>query len=286
MATRSCSGTVYELSGPEEAPTVVLVHGLGLNRHIWQWHEPTLAADYRVLRYDLWGHGDSVPPVEKPSLSLFSSQLFGLLDELGIGLCTVVGFSLGGMINRRFAMDHPERVRGLAVLNSPHERSPAAQKTVEERAAKTAAGGPGATLDVTIERWFTPAFRATRPEVIAQVRQWVVANEPAVYTQCRQVLAKGVTELIRPEPPIRQPTLVMTAENDSGSTPAMTRAIAAEIPGARTVIIAHLQHMALVESPSQFVEPLLQFLSDLPATLDPREPETLQIQRMRCGQGK
>ena len=95
MAERTGNGTVYELSGPEEAPVVVPIHGLGLNRHIWQWGEPALPARYRVLRYDLFGHGD----------------------------CAIVGFSLGGMINRRFAQDHPDRSRGAddyRVASSPH----------------------------------------------------------------------------------------------------------------------------------------------------------------------
>lgn len=262
MVKRTRNGTVYELSGPEEEPVVVLIHGLGLNRHIWQWHEPVLSPRYRVLHYDLFGHGDSGPPPAKASLSVFSAQLGDLLDALDVEGCAIVGFSLGGMINRRFALDCPERVRALGILNSPHERGPEAQKTVEARAAETASGGPAATLDTTIERWFTPEFRAGRPEVIALVRQWLLANDPVIYTQCRQVLACGVTELIRPDPPVTQPTLVMTAENDSGSTPAMARTIAAEIPGAQTIIVPHLRHMALVEEPSQFTEPLLRFLHE------------------------
>ena len=131
MTSRSRDGTVYELSGPEDAPVMVLIHGLGLNRHTWQQHEPNLAARYRVLNYDLLGHGESVPPPVKPSLTVFSEQLRDLLDELGISSCAIVGFSLGGMINRRFALDYPERVRALAILNSPHERGAEAQKAVD-----------------------------------------------------------------------------------------------------------------------------------------------------------
>ncbi len=258
MTSSTGNGTVYELSGPEHAPVVVLVHGLGLNRHTWQWHESALSAHYRVLNYDLFGHGESALPPATPSLSLFSTQLCDLLDVLGIERCSIVGFSLGGMINRRFALDHADRLDALAILNSPHERSPEAQKAVEDRAAQTAQGGPGAT----IERWFTPGFRTARPEIIALVRDWVMANDPAVYTQCRQVLASGVIELIRPAPPIVHPALVMTAENDSGSTPAMAHAIASEIRDAQTIIVPKLQHMALVEAPSQFTEPLLQFFDE------------------------
>ncbi len=262
MAARTDSGTVYELSGPEGAPVVALIHGLGLNRHTWQWHVEALSARYRVLNYDLFGHGESAPPPEEPSLSLFSTQLRDLLDALCIERCSLVGFSLGGMINRRFALDHADRLDALAILNSPHERSPEAQKAVEDRAAQTAEGGPAATLDATIERWFTPVFRHAQPDIIALVRQWVMANDPVSYAQCRRVLASGVIELIRPALPIARPALVMTAEHDSGSTPAMAHAIASEMADAQTLIVPKLQHMALVEAPSQFTAPLLRFLDE------------------------
>lgn len=263
MAERAGNGTVFELSGPEEAPVVVLIHGLGLARDLWQWHAPALALRYRVLNYDLFGHGDSTPPPAKPSLSLFSAQLCSLLDDLGIDDCAIVGFSLGGMINRRFALDYPHRTRALAIFNSPHERSAAAQKAVEERAAQATEGGSAATIDSAIERWFTPEFRTARPEVITLVRRWRMTVDPVNYPQSCEVLAKGVTELIRPRAPIAQPTLVITAEYDSGSTPAMAHAIAAEIAGAKTLIVPALRHMALTEAPSQFTQPLRRFLDEV-----------------------
>jgi pimeloyl-ACP methyl ester carboxylesterase len=262
MAATAGNGTVYDISGPERAPVIALIHGLGLNRQVWQWHVPALSAHYRVLSYDLFGHGDSVPPPATPSLTLFSTQLMDLLDHLGIDSAAIVGFSLGGMINRRFALDHPKRTWALAILNSPHERSEEAQKAIEARAAQTAQGGSEATIDAAIERWFTREFRAARPEIIAMVRQWRMSNDPVSYPQSCEVLAKGVTELIRPQPPIKLPTLVMTAEYDSGSTPAMTHAIAAEIEGAQAIVVPGLRHMALTETPSQFTEPLLRFLDE------------------------
>ena len=262
MAIRAGNGTACELIGPEDAPVVVLIHGLGLSRAVWQWHLPALSARYRVLNYDLFGHGESALPPAKPSLSLFSAQLIALLDDLGIDDSAIVGFSLGGMINRRVAIDHPERVRALAIFSSPHERSPEAQKMVEERAAKASEGGSAATIEAALERWFTPEFRSSRPEISQLVRQWRSAADPVSYAQSCEVLAKGVVELIRPQPPITQPTLVMTAEDDSGSTSAMAHAIAAETAGAKTIIVPGLRHMALVEAPSQFTEPLLGFLDE------------------------
>ena len=240
---------------------MVLVHGLGLTRATWDGFVPVLERDYRVLSYDLFGHGQSAKPVAAPSLTVLSEQLLALLAELGIENASIIGFSLGGMINRRFAMDHPARVEALVVLNSPHERTAEAQRLVEERAAQSDAGGPAATIGSTLERWFTPQFRQVAPDVVAAVRALVLANDPDTYARHRQVLARGVVELIRPMPPITVPTLVMACEHDSGSTPAMARAIASEIAEAETVIVPGLQHLGLIERPDLFLQPILRFLA-------------------------
>lgn len=259
----SRNGSSYTLTGVVGAPVITFIHGLGLNRQVWEAYIPRLAQRYRVLSYDLYGHGESEPPPSKPSVTLFSEQLIGLMDELGIENCAPVGFSLGGMINRRMAIDHPERVSALAILNSPHERGDEAQALVEKRAMDSAAGGPGATLDATIERWFTSDFRVANAGFIERVRGWVLANQPDVYALCRQVLAFGVVELIRPEPPITHPTLVMTCENDSGSTPAMSQAIAGEIGGAQVIIVPGLKHMGLTENSSFFITALAEFFESV-----------------------
>ena len=256
----SPQGTAYDLSGPATAPFVVLIHGLGLSRQTWADHLPALTGHFCVLSYDLCGHGGSALPAGMPSLAVLSDQLRDLMDHLNLPRAALIGFSLGGMINRRFAMDHPDRVSALVILNSPHERSPEAQQLVEERAVESSAG-PAAIIEATLERWFTPGFRANHPEAVARVRALVLANDPENFARHRLVLAHGVKELIRPQPPITHPTLVMTCENDSGSTPAMTKAIAAEIPGAEAVIIAALQHLGLIEQPALFTAPILNFLA-------------------------
>jgi len=75
-------------------------------------------------------------------------------------------------------------------------------------------------------------------------------------------LAHGVRELIQPTPAINLPTLVMTCENDSGSTPAMSNAIAAEIQHAKTIVVPTLQHLGLMEDTHAFLQPISQFLDE------------------------
>lgn len=254
-------GTVYDCAGPADAPAVVLIHGLGLCREVWQWQVPVLAEHFRVITYDLYGHGDTPMPDRDPDLRLFSDQLAVVLDTCGTRSAAIVGFSLGGMIARRFAQDHPARTAALAILHSPHQRSAAAQRAILDRVEQARTHGPGATVEAALERWFTAPFRDANPAMMALVRRWVLANDIAVYHRNYRVLADGIDEITAPEPPITVPTLVVTGDEDFGNGPDMTRAIAAEIPGAETVILQGLRHMALAEDPGAMNRPLLAFLA-------------------------
>ena len=257
---RTPDGTHWRQDGPEDGLPVVLIHGLGLNRECWDWTVPDFEDRYRTVTYDLHGHGESADLPETPSLAMFAGQLAGLLDRLGIDRAAIVGFSLGGMIARRFAQDHPDRAGALAILHSPHRRDPAAQAAILKRVAQAREAGPEATVEAALERWFTDGFRAANPATMDRVRGWVLANDPAVYHTIYRVLAEGVEEVAAPDPPLRLPALVMTGEEDHGNGPEMTRAIAAGIDGARMVILPGLRHMALVEDPEAVNRPLRAFL--------------------------
>ena len=219
-----------------------------------------------MLTYDLLGHGESAPPAGTPDLAMFSRQLLGLMDRCGIERAAVVGFSLGGMIARRAALDHGDRVSALAILNSPHDRSPAEREAVRARVRQTEAEGPAANVEPALERWFTPAFRTEAPETIALIRSWITRNDPAVYPQIYRVLAEGDAEIAEGLERIACPTLVMTGSDDPGNTPAMARAMAGLIPGARLVILPGLRHMALAEAPEAVNAPLCAFLRDATTT--------------------
>ena len=265
MINLSPDGTQYALTGPQGAPVVILIHGLGLNKSCWQWMIPNLKGTYRVLSYDLYGHGGSAAPPSKPDLSLFRKQLVELIDFCSIEKGIIIGFSLGGMIARRFAQDTHHRTQALVILNSPHRRTEAAQAAIMSRVEQASKLGPQSTVEDALERWFTKKFRDNNCKLMDTVRGWVTANQKEIYHTIYDVLATGIDEILAPDPALTCPTLVITGEEDYGNGPEMAHAIASEILGAKTIILPGLRHMALAEEPEAINKPVRIFLEELKA---------------------
>ena len=258
---RAPDGTAYDVTGAAEAPVVVLIHGLGLNRGQWVFNLPALTG-FRVVTYDLLGHGQTPSPkAAMPTLDHLTGQFQRLLDHLNLHRAALIGFSMGGMVARHFAQSHPSRVRALALLNTPHRRSPEAQAAVAARVSEAETQGPAAMLEAALARWFTAKFRAESPATIDLVRSWVLANDPAFYSRYYRIFADEVLRVVAPDPPLTCPTLVLTGDLDHGNSPPMARAIAADIPGAVTVILPDLRHAALIEDPEAVNRPLAAFLT-------------------------
>jgi len=261
--SRANDGTSCRLyDGGSTSLPVLLIHGLGLNQDMWAAQIDALTALGPVITYDLYGHGTSPSPPETPSLGLFADQAVKVTDHFGCERVIVAGFSLGGMIARRIAMNTPEKVAALAVLHSPHQRTTDEHDAIQRRVYQAEEHGPQATVEAAIERWFTEDFRKRKPEVIDQVRKWVTANSREIYPPIYQVLVDGVDELVSPTPPITAPTLVMTGDEDFGNHPAMSAAIAKEIEGAELVVLNGLRHMAMMEAPEVFNQHLVSFINN------------------------
>ena len=252
--------TAFTIEG--NGPPVVLIHGLGLERTMWSGQAPALIGRFRVVRYDLLGHGKSAKPRGAFEMAHFVAQLDELLDGLALKRCALVGFSLGGMIARAYTIDRPERVDALVVLNSPHDRTDEERAAVRARAEQAATDGPAATVDAALERWFTAGFAAAHPEVLERVRRAILANDPEVYPHAYRVLAEGDAALAEPIAGIRCPTLVVACEGDRGNSPAMAQAMAAAIPDARAEIVSGLRHMGLVEDPDAINALIAPFLDE------------------------
>ncbi len=258
MTDKTPSGTAYTVEGA--GPPVVLIHGMGLNRDMWDWQLPPLLERFTVVRYDLLGHGESAARSGRYEMDDFVAQLRDLLDHLGVTCAAVAGFSLGGLIVRAFALAHPDRCTAIAILNSAHDRTDDERAAMRERLAIAYEQGPAPTIDVALARWFTDGFAAANPDVLDRVRHWMAANDPKVYAEIYRVLAESDADLATSIANIKCPTLVLACEEDHGNSVDMAHRMAALIPDAEVAVIPKLKHMALAEDPAAVSGPLVSFL--------------------------
>tara|TARA_Y100001970_G_C14164949_1_gene820725 strand:- start:1068 stop:1658 length:591 start_codon:yes stop_codon:yes gene_type:complete len=185
------------------------------------------------------------------------------MDELNLDCCTLVGFSLGGLIVQDFALNHPERVNTLVILNTAHARTRIERNEVLVRVQQAKEYGPASTVEDALERWFNNNFSSKNPEIIDKIRSWVMSNDKDIYHEIYRLLVECDEPLKDSISSIRCPTLVMTGEDDRGNSPEMTKRIAKLIPDARAEIIKGLRHMGLVENPEAFNSRLTSFFQEV-----------------------
>lgn len=264
-ARRSPDGTRYWRQG--QGSPVVLIHGVGLDARMWQAQFNALSCRHEIIAYDMLGHGDSPLPAAEAELEDYADQLATLLDYLALERVVVVGFSMGGLVARAFALRHPARLAALVVLSSVFERDANQRAGVRQRLTQTREQGPSANVDEALQRWFSPAFRDDHPEQIAAVHATVVNNHPDGYYRSYALFGTqddfGTDRLAT----IRVPTLIATGELDPGSTPRMARALAARLPNAMACILPGQRHMVPMEDPEAVNALLRRFL----ATVDSQD---------------
>ena len=241
---------------------VILIHGLGMDRHMWKGQVDGLSQRYRVISYDNLGHGQTEKPPGPYSLALFADLVRDVADQAGAEQFALIGFSLGGMITQSFALAHPERLAAAVIMNAVYKRTPEESAAVIARADAIDVEGPNATVDAALDRWLTPEFRKARPEVEALVRKRVTTNDHKAYAAAYRVFAEGDPHLADKLGGIRCPTLVITAEHDKGSSPRMAKQMADEIPHAKLAILPTLRHLAPMEGVDAMNAALLSFLAE------------------------
>jgi 3-oxoadipate enol-lactonase len=260
--TRNQATTHYEVTGA--GPAIVFIHGMGLDLTLWDDYAADLAESFRVVRLDMIGHGQSTPLPEAWGLGEHTKQVADLLDHLGIAKATIVGFSLGGTVAQRFALDYPDKIAGLIVVASVYGRTDEEQSAVEARLRIVEAEGPQGVVAGALSRWFTPDFRARNPDVVENWRRRLSANEPRAYLNAYQIYTHGHQTFQHRLGEIRAPALVLTGDRDPGQNPRMARAMSAAIPGSDVTILPDVAHMLPLERPRLLKDAIRGFMTQVP----------------------
>jgi len=230
-----------------QGPALMLVHGVGSRLESWDGVIAALGGRYRTVRLDLRGHGLSDKPAGPYSLGDFVGDVTGLLDHLGIARCHLAGFSLGGLIAQGFALSHPGRLDHLVLLSTVAGRTDEERARVADRLVVVDKGLPGDHFRNSLSRWFTDAYLAANPDVIARAEAGNKANDPKAYAAAYRVLA--TSDLADRLHEVTAPTLVATGEFDVGSNTRMARLMHERIAGSRLHIFPGMKHSILAEVP-------------------------------------
>ncbi len=237
---------------------VVLAHALGVDLHMWDELAAALAPDHDVLRYDQRGHGGSAVPSGPYTQEQLVDDAARLIGEWGRGPVVFVGLSMGGMVAQGLAVRHPALLRGVVIANSGARYPDEARAAWAQRIASVQQHGLAAVADATMERWFTPAFRAAKPELVERHRQAILRGSVEGYLACCHAVA--AVDWLDALPQVKTPTLVIAGTQDVGAPPAMSEAIAQRIPGARLELL-EAAHLSVAEQPQAFERLLRGFIA-------------------------
>ena len=236
----------YEIVGNGER-VVVLSGSLGSTLEMWEPQLPSLAEQFKVLRYDQPGHGGSSLPEER-TIDAFARALAALLEELRLDAVLFCGLSLGGAVGMRLALDRPELVDRLVLCCTAGKFG--TPEFWDGRIAKTRAGGVAAVAEPVLARWFTPGY----PD-LQRYREMLLATPAEGYARCCEALREW--DVRGALSGVRAPTLCIAGAEDPSTPPEQLEAIAGEIPGARMVVIEDARHLVNVERAPAFNDALL-----------------------------
>ena len=251
------NGIAFTVSGPDDAPAIVLSNSLGTTLDMWSPQLDAFARQYRVVRYDTRGHGASIAPSGAYTLDELGCDVVAVLDALDIERAHFCGISMGGLTGQWLGVHAGERIGKLILANTA-----ARIGTFEgwsQRSALVRTQGMDEVADGAAGRWFTADFASRERAVVAQMTDSLRATPPNGYAGCCDALATA--DLRGDIGGIAVPTLVVAGRFDPVTTVDDARFIAERIAGARMATL-DASHLSNVEAAQAFSSTVLTFLAE------------------------
>src|SRR5262245_15227938 len=249
----------YVTTGATNKPALVFANSLGSDLHIWDEVVEPLVSNFRIVRYDLRGHGLSEAPPPPYSAEDLSEDVLGLMDILGIKQAILCGVSVGGIIAQSLTLNHPERVRAL-VLSDTGARI-GSLESWKQRVEIVQTGGLEALRAPTMERWFSRSFREHHAAAIRGYSTMLLKVTPKGYigTCC----ALRDADFHATAPRIKAPTLVLCGAEDIATPPELGRELANLIAGSKFSLIEGSGHLPCIEKPAEVAERMMEFFREV-----------------------
>jgi 3-oxoadipate enol-lactonase len=238
---------------------VTFVTGIANDLSMWDGQLPALGHGFRILRYDLRGHGGSEAAGGDYTIALLVSDLAALLDSLRIQKTSLVGLGLGGAIAQAFAIEHPHRVEKLVPCCCRARMVPDFAAMWHKLRETVQQNGLESIVEPTVQRWFSEEFKAAHPEVLEKIRAMIRRTSLEGYLGVTAAfLGLDVEDRLHQ---IENPTLYLSgAEDRLGGPPELMKHLSSKVKGARHVSVPKAAHIANIQNPDGFNEALGEFL--------------------------
>ncbi len=240
ISAKDSHNTFYVLNKKKDIP-IVFVHGVGLNHKIWEPQANVFENTF--IAYDILGHGKTPYDKENISFDDFSNQLINLINELNIKKIHLVGFSIGSLIARNFASNYSDRLESLVLLCSIFKRTEKQQQIVKDRfelAKKSKSLSKQA-----LKRWFTDEYLEKNPNTYNKIGSILEENNIENFLKIYELFVNHKDN--EKFENIKTKTLIMTGENDIGSTPEMSINLSKVINNSKVKIISKGKHLCSIE---------------------------------------
>lgn len=246
----------YQVDGPADAPVVVFSNSLGTTFSMWDSQVPVLSQKFRLLRYDMRGHGLTGVTPGPYSIASLAQDVLALLDSLQIDRAHFCGLSVGGAIGQWLGVNAANRLKSLALSNTA-----ARIGTIDAWNARIKAvseSGMASLADAVVSRWFTESFIKRSPGKVEATRQMLLRTPPEGYiatcAAIREMDQRGTVSRIS----VR--TLVIAGTHDAVTTPMDGRFLVDRIKDAQYVEL-NAAHLSNIEDAEAFSTALINFLT-------------------------
>jgi 3-oxoadipate enol-lactonase len=252
-----------DLGNPAALP-VVLIHGFPFSHEMWRPQTGVLSEGFRVIDYDLRGHGQSSAGDGQYPFEFLVDDLISLLDHLQLKKAVLCGLSMGGYVALRAAERNPERLLSL-VLADTQSKSDSNEAKLKRAASireiKTNGMKPFAAA--FLKTAFTPESLASKPEFVVPIQKIIESNSPL--GTCGALLALATrTDTTDSLSTIHVPTLILVGEKDALTPVSASRDMHDRINGSEMQVVANAAHLSNIENADEFNKYLKDFLSRVP----------------------
>jgi len=243
----------------DSGPLLVLGPSLGSDCAIlWELVVPLLRERYRIVSWDLPGHGRSPRTAEPFSVADLADAVAGVLDELGAHTAFYAGVSIGGGTGLELALRHPDRFEKVALVCSNYRfGGDAWPATWLERAATVRAQSTSALIVGSAQRWFTPESIAEHADTTGRLLHALQSADDETYALCCEALAAFDAEDRLGG--IAVPVLNVRGDQDETISAESAQTLVAKVPDGRLVVVPDAAHLGTVDQPAAVAAALRDF---------------------------